>query len=87
MIVLWWGFVAVAVLGAIFVSILRWVREGHWLWLLSNTGMLLLNIYRGTWAEVVLWSVYLVIAVIGLYRWGAFQKQRFGDDNERAQGR
>ncbi len=84
---LWWIFVGIAILGAIHVSILRKVWVGHLLWLVSNLGMLFLNLGRGTYAEVMLWVTYTLLAVTGVARWWPNQKQRFGDDNEHTQGR
>lgn len=57
------------------------------MWLVSNLGMLALNIIRQTPAEVVLWTTYTLIAVTGVFKWWPVQKQRFGDPDEHAESR
>lgn len=64
-----WSLVTVAILGTLCVSGLQEVFAGHLFWLVSNTGLLLLNAYLRRWPMLALFAVYLALAIYGLIRW------------------
>lgn len=45
-------------------------RSGFFCWVVANCGWVLVSLIRQQWPEMALWSVYLGIAVRGVYTWG-----------------
>jgi len=66
---IWWAFCVVAVLGTLYVSILKKVRSGHVLWIISNVGLIACNAHTRAWPMVALFMVYLLISIVGFFRW------------------
>lgn len=62
-----WLLVALGVIGA---GMNSWgLRSSFLVWIVANSGMVGINAYTKRWPEVVLFSIYLVTAVIGWWRW------------------
>lgn len=62
-----WLLVALGVIGA---GMNAWgLRASFLVWIVANGGMVGWNARAGRWPDVVLFSIYLITAVIGWWRW------------------
>lgn len=64
-----WTLIAIALAGTACVSVLHLVYLGHVFWLVSNVGLTVLNAGLRRWPYVLLFGVYLVFTLYGLFTW------------------
>ena len=67
--IIWWVFVGIAIVGTVYISILRKVYLGHVFWIIANVGLIVCNAYMKIWPMVGLFSIYLILSSWGLFRW------------------
>ncbi len=63
-----WTAAALGILGALLVALMR-PRAGFAVWLPANVLWITWATVHHYWAMVVMFAVYLVITVVGLWRW------------------
>lgn len=62
-----WVFVALSLTGNVFV--IKKHVAGQWLWAVANIGWISFNVYRGSYSQAFLFTVYLGMCVWGIYQW------------------
>ncbi len=62
-----WTLTGLGIAGALLNALRR--RSGFFVWAVANSGWIWLHAYRGRTAEVVLFGVYLVLALVGIVNW------------------
>ena len=65
----YWLFAILAIAGTACVSVLHMLVIGHVLWVTSNVGLIVCTLKRRQWPLTVMFSVYLVLSIIGLISW------------------
>ena len=65
--ILSWVFAVIAIVGAVLNA--RQSIKGFYLWLVSNTGFIVINFLIGMPAQATLFIVYNIITVYGIYQW------------------
>lgn len=63
-----WVFVAIAICGTILNGLRD--RRGFLCWIVSNVGLIFVNVRTGAWAQAFLFAVYTVLAVWSWRKWG-----------------
>jgi hypothetical protein len=64
-----WLGVLLAISGTLCISALRRVYLGHLFWFAANVLLILHALHGREWAYLFMFSVYLVITIIGIRRW------------------
>lgn len=62
-----WIFVGINILGSI-LNVFK-NRYSYVLWLVGNIGYCIIGIYKEDYPQVVLFSIYSITSIIGLYNW------------------
>ena len=73
-----WVIVIIAILGAIFNA--RANIFGYYLWICSNIGLAILNLLAKNYPQMVLFIVYSVIVIYGIYSWKKKKKNTKNSD-------
>lgn len=68
-----YGFVLLSLIGNILVIKKNWI--GYVLWLITNSAWILYNIYLQIYSQAVLFTIYNILALYGIYIW-RFQKKQ-----------
>ena len=58
----------VSIAGAILNA--RKLKEGFVLWIIGNSGWILVNIFYQLWEQIPMWATYVAISSYGLFYWG-----------------
>lgn len=62
-----WVFVGLSLVGNILVIKKNWL--GYVLWLITNSAWILYNIYLQVYSQAVLFTIYNILALYGIYIW------------------
>jgi len=62
-----WGTILVAIIGAVLNALKR--REGFYLWMISNAGLVIINWRKGDYPQAFLFLFYFCLCLYGLYEW------------------
>lgn len=65
--VIGWALTINSILGALLNARKR--IEGFYLWAAGNLGWMIWALYNGIYSQAVLWLVYFIITVYGIYQW------------------
>lgn len=57
----------VSIAGAILNA--RQLKEGFVLWIIGNSGWILVNIFYQLWEQIPMWATYVCISAYGLFYW------------------
>ena len=62
-----WIIVSLSLIGTVLITFRR--KEGFYFWIVGNGGLIFINYKAGIPGQIVLFSVYLVLAIYGVYKW------------------
>lgn len=62
-----WVFASLSILGAILNAYKN--KWGFIIWIVANSGWIVVDYYIGLWEQIPIWVVYNIICVVGFIKW------------------